>query len=119
MADKQQRRRAYRRGQRAEWLAAALMICKGFRIVARRYRTPVGEVDLIARRKDLVVFVEVKARASAKMALDDISFESQRRIEATAYWWLGRQSGGSRLSWRIDVIAVLPWRLPRHFINVW
>ena len=119
MADKKQRRRAYRKGQHAEWLAAGLLVCKGFRIVARRYKTPVGEVDLIARKKDLVVFVEVKARASAEAALNDISFESQRRIEAAAYWWLGRQSAGGRLNWRIDVIAVLPWRLPQHFINVW
>jgi putative endonuclease len=56
------RRKAYRRGHRGEWLAALALMLKGYRILARRHRTKLGEIDLIARRGDLVLFVEVKAR---------------------------------------------------------
>ncbi|TIO58114.1 MAG: YraN family protein, partial [Mesorhizobium sp.] len=55
------RRKAYRRGHRGEWLAALALMLKGYRILARRHRTKLGEIDLIARRGDLVLFVEVKA----------------------------------------------------------
>jgi len=118
LADKK-RRSAYRKGHRAEWLAALCLFVKGYRIVARRFKTPVGEVDLIARKKDLVLFVEVKARSTTQGALDSITVTAQRRIESAGEWWIGQQSDGSELSWRFDVIAVTPWRWPAHFENVW
>ncbi len=66
MTDRKAKRiRAYRRGHRGEWLASLALMLKGFRIVARRYRTKLGEIDLIARRGDLVLIVEVKVRADA------------------------------------------------------
>ena len=117
MTDK--RRRAYRWGQIAEHFAAVSLLLKGYRIVARRYKTPVGEVDLIARRGDLVVFVEVKARVTHQAALDSINGTAQRRIEAAANWWISQQRDGARLSWRFDVITVVPRRWPRHHENVW
>lgn len=113
------RRRAYRRGYHAEWLAAFQLQLKGFRIVARRFKTPVGEVDLIARKKQLIIFVEVKARANHQVALDSITPNAQRRIEAAANWWLSQQRDGGKLSWRFDVITVVPRRWPRHITNVW
>lgn len=122
MADtpaKQTRRRAYRRGHRAEWIAALALMLKGYRIVTRRFKTPVGEVDLIARKRDLILFVEVKARADEQAALDSISITAQRRIESAGEWWLSQQADGARLSWRFDVVAVLPRRWPIHFENVW
>ena len=57
------RRRALRRGQRGEWLASLALMLKGYRIVARRHRTSLGEIDLIARRGDLVLIVEVQVRS--------------------------------------------------------
>ena len=113
------RLKAYHRGHRAEWLAALSMVLKGFRIVARRYKTPVGEVDLIVRKRNLVVFIEVKARPDTQSALDSISRSAQRRIEAAGEWWITKQKDGARLSWRFDVIAVSPWRWPVHFEDVW
>ena len=113
------RQKAYRRGHLAEYLAALALLAKGYRIAARRYRTPVGEVDLIARKGDLVVFVEVKARVSHRLALDSISPTAQRRIEAAANWWLSQQRDAGRLSWRFDVVTVMPRRWPRHHENVW
>ena len=119
MADGAARRLgAYRRGHRSEWLAAAALMAKGYRIVARRYRTRLGEIDLIARRGDLVAIVEVKARPTLAAAMDAIGGMSERRIEAAADLWLARQRDYARLSMRFDMVAVLPWRWPVHVPDV-
>ena len=110
--------RNYRRGYRGEWLAAVALMAKGFRIVARRYRTPLGEIDLIARRGDLVLIVEVKVRPTLLEAMDAVGFQSARRIEAAADLWLARQRDYARLSVRFDLIAVLPRRWPVHVPSV-
>jgi putative endonuclease len=112
------RRKAYRRGHRGERLAALALLVKGFRIVARRYRTPLGEIDLIARRGDLVLIVEVKARKTLMQAMEAISYPSERRIEGAADLWLTRQRDHARLSMRFDLVAVLPWRWPVHVENI-
>ncbi len=119
MADAAARRRkSYRRGHRGEWLAALALTAKGYRILARRYRTKLGEIDLIARRGDLVLMVEVKARRSLVEAMEAIGRESERRIEGAADIWLSRQLDYGRLSVRFDMVAVLPWRWPVHVQNV-
>ena len=119
MADGAARRLgAYRRGHRSEWLAAAALMAKGYRIVARRYRTRLGEIDLIARRGDLVAIVEVKARPNLAAAMDAIGGMSERRIEAAADLWLARQRDYAKLSMRFDMVAVLPWRWPVHVPDV-
>ena len=116
--DPRQRLGAYRRGNRGEWLAALALTVKGYRVLARRYRTPVGEIDLIARRGDLVAFVEVKVRPTLTLAMESIARQSERRIEAAADLWLSRQHDYGRLSVRFDMVAVLPWRWPVHVENV-
>jgi putative endonuclease len=87
---------------------------KGYRIQALRYRTKSGEIDLIARRGDLIAIVEVKARRTLAEALDAVSATAERRIEAAADLWLSRQRDHARLSIRFDIVAVLPWRWPVH-----
>jgi len=111
----QQRRRAQRRGRFAEYLAAAFLLAKGYRIIAIRFRTKAGEIDLIARKGDLAVFVEVKARVGEREAVDAVSATAQKRIRAASDVWLAKRPDAARLSQRYDVVAVLPWRLPRHF----
>jgi len=111
------RRKAYRRGHRGEWLASLALMVKGFRIVARRYKTPLGEIDLIARRGDLVLIVEVKARPSLVAAMEAIGRQSEQRIEGAADLWLARQKDFGRLSVRFDMVAVLPRRWPVHVPN--
>lgn len=112
------KRRAERGGRRAEAVAALWLQLKGWRILARRARTPVGEVDLVARRGRTIAFVEVKARASerdASFALDDYRL---RRVAAAAEALAPRFARrGEDL--RIDAIFIVPWRLPRHLANVW
>ena len=109
--------RAYRKGHRGEWLAALALMLKGYRIVARRHRTKLGEIDLIARRGDLVAIVEVKARPTLIQAMDAVGFEAQRRIEGAADLWLSKQPDFARLSVRFDIVAVLPRRWPVHVEN--
>lgn len=109
------RKRAHRRGHLAEYLAAFYLVLKGYRILALRYRTPLGEIDIIARKGELVAMVEVKARKAETTAVDAVSFESQRRIRAAADVWLARMRGTGHLSLRFDIVAILPWSWPRHF----
>lgn len=113
------RQRAYRKGRRAEWFASQYLRLLGFRILERRYKTPVGEIDLIARKRDLVIFVEVKARSNVQTALDSVTRTAQQRIESAASWWLSQHRDAARLSWRFDVIAIVPLKWPIHFRDVW
>ncbi len=119
MTEATSRRRAFRKGHRGEWIAAVALMLKGYRIVARRYRTKLGEIDLIARRGDLVAMVEVKARPSLIEAMEAVSYTAEHRIEAAADMWLSRQPDFARLSVRFDLVAVLPWRWPVHVENAW
>ena len=111
--------RNYRLGLWAENLAAFALRIKGYRILAKRHKTPVGEIDLIARRGNQIAFVEVKARKDAQTGLDSVSRTAQNRIESAAQLWLSRQSDFTDLSWRFDVVVVSPWQWPKHFTDVW
>ena len=109
------RKQAQRRGHWAEWKAAAFLTLKGYRIVSIRDKTKLGEVDLIARKGDLAVMVEVKARATVDQAVDAVTHTARRRINDAADLWLAKQRDSDRLSIRYDIIAVCPWKLPVHF----
>lgn len=106
--------KALKRGLLAEYRAALCLVLKGYRIVAMRYRTKLGEIDIIARRGDLIACVEVKARSSFDGAVFAVSDTAQRRIRAASDIWLARQADFPRLSVRYDIVAVTPWRWPRH-----
>src|ERR1700687_4773257 len=86
--DSPQRRIAFRFGLSAESRAAAYLIAKGYRILGRRFRTPVGEIDIVARRRGVLVFVEVKAREKLDDAAEAIGKRQQGRIIAAAEFWL-------------------------------
>lgn len=109
------RRKAERRGRRSEWIAALWLILKGYRILALRYRTPAGEIDIVARKGALLVFVEVKARPSQRAAVDAVTGAAHRRIHAASDVWLYRMPDAARFSRRYDIIAISPGRWPRHF----
>jgi putative endonuclease len=109
------RRRAERSGHVSEYLAAVFLLLKGYRILAVRYRTKGGEIDLIVRKGDVVVFVEVKARVGEREAIDAVSLLAQKRIRAASDIWLARRKDAHRLSQRYDIVAIMPGRLPRHF----
>src|SRR4029079_1525858 len=83
-----ERQAAFHLGISAESRAAALLIAKGFRILARRWKSPAGEIDIIARRRPLLVFVEVKARANLDEAAESVVPRQRARIAAAAEAWL-------------------------------
>lgn len=109
---------AERRGRQGERLAGWWLRLKGWSIVARRVRTPVGEVDMIARRGSMVAFVEVKSRKSGQ-ALDDSIDERRLARVAAAAESLAFQYLKPGDDMRIDVILLAPGRAPRHLENVW
>ena len=109
-----QRQAAFRIGISAESRAAALLIAKGFRILARRWRCPVGEIDIVARRGPLLVFVEVKARARLDDAAESVTDRQRRRIAAAAAAWLAAHPDAAIRDIRFDAMLVAPGRMPRH-----
>jgi len=111
------RRRAYLRGRATERRCALLLNLKGWRIVARRYRTPVGEIDLIAKRGNIVAAIEIKARRTFTEALEAATPHQQRRIERAAAAFLSQHPKWRTLGFRFDVMAVTPWRLPKHVMD--
>jgi putative endonuclease len=113
-----ERRAAFRLGLSAESRAALLLIAKGFRIVARRFKTPVGEIDIVARRRGLLVFVEVKARDRLDEAAEAVSPRQQQWIITAAQAWLARHPQDVTSPMRFDVVLVAPRKVPRHLPGV-
>jgi putative endonuclease len=105
---------AFRVGISAESRAAAWLVAHGYRILARRWKSPVGEIDIIAARRNLLIFVEVKARADLDEAAESISHHQRRRIVAAAEAWLASYPQPPARDMRFDVILVAPGKLPRH-----
>ena len=106
------------KGRRGEWLAAWYLRLTGWRILARRAKCPRGEVDIIARKGRLVVFVEVKWRRSARDLDLATDHYRMRRVAAAAEALAPRYArDGDDL--RIDVLLLAPGRFPRHLTNVW
>ncbi len=116
--DRNGRRRAETAGRRSERLAALVLRCKGFSIIASRYKAPVGEIDLIARRGGLVVFAEVKARGRLDDAASAVTPAARRRIGAAAAAFIARHPHLAQSDMRYDIIAVAGWRW-RHIANAW
>ena len=100
-------------GLEAEWLAAAYLRCKGYRIRATRFAAAGGEIDLVAQRFGTLVFVEVKARADIETARLAITPDKKRRIERAARAYLGRLNAMPRHI-RCDAVFLSPGALPRH-----
>jgi putative endonuclease len=104
-------------GLRAETLAALLLRLKGYRILARRYPAPVGEIDIIAQRGRTVAFVEVKARPTLDLALEAIRPFQRARIQRGAEAFLAKHAYLSGHDLRFDAVLVTPGRRPTHIVN--
>jgi len=113
------RRRAYARGRRAEALAAWWLRLKGYRILARGWRSPVGEIDIAARRGHILAIVEVKRRDSLAHAGEAISHRQQRRLQRAAEAFVQRHPELAGLDIRFDALLMLPHRLPHHLADAW
>lgn len=115
--DSAERRRRDRKGRRAETVAAWFLVAKGYRILARRVRTRAGEIDIVARHRDSLVFVEVKARTTLDSAIFALHPSALRRIEAASRVLAPRFGSGCTTT-RIDAVLVRPWALPVHLVAI-
>ena len=107
---------AFRTGISAEARAAAFLMAKGYRILAKRFRTPHGEIDIVARKRNLLAFVEVKARASLDEAAYAVTPRQQARIIAAASAWLAAHPEHAEFELRFDAMLIAPRHLPRHLL---
>ena len=105
---------AFGLGISAESRAAAWLIAHGYRILARRFRSPMGEIDIIAARRYTLIFVEVKARATLDEAAEAVTDRQKQRIAAAAEIWLANNPMPAIRDMRVDAILVAPGKLPRH-----
>ena len=107
---------AFNTGLSAESRAAAMLLAKGYRILARRFRSPFGEIDIVARKRNLVAFVEVKARATLDEAAYAVTPRQQARISDAAQAWLMAHPEHAEFELRFDVMLIAPGHLPRHLL---
>jgi putative endonuclease len=108
------RQRAERYGRGAERWAELYLRLKGYRVLARRHKTPVGEIDLVVRRGRVIAFVEVKARRDEAGGLEAISATGQRRIARAAEAWLAKHPDAAAFDLRFDALVVMKGRRPHH-----
>ncbi len=111
------RRFAEGAGRRGEFWAALFLRLKLYRILAQRVKTPVGEIDLIARRGGVTVFVEVKSRSFSHQEEEALGAVNIRRISRAAQLWLQRHPELAQTDCRFDVIFLAPFVWPRHIVN--
>ena len=112
------RHSAEKRGRGAETIAAWWLRLHGWRILARRARVRGGEVDIVARRRRTLAFIEVKARSTEEAAAMSLDAYRLRRVVVAAERLSQRfQRDGDEL--RIDAIFIVPGRLPRHLPDIW
>lgn len=114
VAPRPERVAAFGLGISAESRAAAYLVAKGFRILSRRWKSPLGELDIVARRRKLLIFVEVKARATLNAAAEAIDVRTQRRIVSAAEAWLATYPQPNVTDMRFDAMLVAPGKIPRH-----
>lgn len=105
---------AFKTGVSAEARACAYLMLKGYRILARRYRSGHGEIDIVARRRQTLIFVEVKARDNLDDAAHAVTPRQQQRIVNAATMWLATHGDHDGMDCRFDVILIAPGRFPRH-----
>ncbi len=113
------RKSAYRFGRWAEIWSCWRLRLAGYRILQRGFRSPTGEIDIIARRGNILTFVEVKARGTLSDALHALGPQQRRRIENTAMTYLAGNPQLSNLEARFDLMVLAPWRWPMHLKGAW
>lgn len=116
---KLQRQQREKRGRDAEQAAALWLRLKGYRILDRRVKTPVGEIDLVALKARTLVFVEVKARQDMNAALASVTPDLRKRVERAANLWVSRKPKLQQHLWRFDIVLLAPGGLPRHMRSAW
>lgn len=114
-----ERQRRYRLGHYAETLCVWHLRLRGYHILAQRFKTPVGEIDIIARRGGVVAFIEVKARRTRALAMESVSMRQRKRIRRAAEAFLIAQPALTSRDLRFDMMLVTPWAVPTHIKDAW
>ncbi len=109
-----ERQNRYRRGYWAEYIAAAYLIAKGYRILARRFKTPAGEIDVIAIRGGRVAFIEVKHRATRGDCEAAVTPRLRQRVRRAADLWLAKRPHYQGLDLGFDLVFIVPRSWPIH-----
>ena len=113
------RQRVQRRGRMAEWLCLWHLRLSGWHILARDWRCPAGEIDILARRGRVLAVIEVKSRSEIATAAAALAPRQRRRINRAAEAFLLQRSDLAGLDLRFDLMLVAPLRLPRHWRGAW
>ena len=92
---------------------------KGYRILAERYKTPYGEIDLVIKRGPVVAFVEVKSHKTRSSAIQAITHKQQQRIANAAQIWLQENGLDQRLDYRFDALIIAKGKAPKHITDAW
>jgi putative endonuclease len=114
----QARQRAHRLGHSAEWRAVWRLRLAGYSILARRYKTKLGEIDIVARRGSILAFIEVKARADFEQATFALNGRQFGRVASAASLFVARHPHYANHSLRFDAMLVVGF-WPRHMRDVW
>lgn len=116
---KPEKLKAYKKGHAIERMAALYLQLKGYRILKIRYRTPMGEIDIIARRKNSLAFVEVKGRRDMTSALESVTRRNRARVERAALYFIAVHPQFASFDMRFDVVVFAPPFSFRHLDNAW
>lgn len=119
MGRKERGLKAYKTGLRAETFAALWLMAKGYRVIARREKTKAGEIDLVARRGHVVVFIEVKARADVESAAMALGAMQRERLMRAASLFLAQRPSLQAHDIRFDMMLIAPNRWPCHISDAW
>jgi putative endonuclease len=111
------RETAEKRGRAGELAALMYLRCKGYRLLAQRFKTPMGEIDLVMRRKDVTAFIEVKARNSRDAGVEAVTPYQSKRIAAAARVWMARDKIANANFCRFDIVVVNAYLWPHHIEN--
>jgi putative endonuclease len=111
------RKKAEKRGRLAELAALLYLRCKGYRLLAQRFKTPQGEIDLVMRRGNTTAFIEVKARENRDAGVEAVTQYQSRRIAAAARSWMARDKRANSNFCRFDIVVVNAYLWPHHIEN--
>ena len=118
--DKTARQRAYDKGLVSEEIAVNLLKRSGLEVLAQRYKTKFGEIDIVARSADTLVFVEVKARGSFSEGAEAVNYRTRRRIEQAALYFITQHQDYADFGMRFDVIVVSSGGMSVDYLdNAW
>lgn len=112
-----ERRAREREGRRAEWVAALWLRLRGYRVLRKREKTPLGEIDLIAVRGHRLAFVEVKRRATRDAAEASITPAQRARVRRAASLWLARNTRYQSHELGFDILFLIKGHWPQHLEN--